>query len=317
MNDEEQYIKKMIQIKTGKNILPENICLENPVFNIIGKYVEVVLQKECADTKFKEKIKFYFLIDYHIDALSIDIQGTRVICMTTGVVELIPSLIYRMTECKDFFLDYNSHMPSDEIINELIVYVFLLLLLHECGHIFQGHIQYLNSSSTSLELAFSNRMSHIQKSISLEIKTLEYAADVFAAEYISDMFLSTCQNREILIDKIKNLYAATLFLHIVLAIFNKDKDAEVVYLPFSSRINELFVRAYMKVNKFDININQIEKILKDVYPTISIALFRMTKIKSVDLVNNQDKEVVEEIRKIENNWEMIAEDVLKFSIWEV
>ena len=79
-------------MKTRKNILPENICLENPIFNIIGKYVEVILQKECANAKFRGKIKFYFLIDSHIDALSIDLQGTRVICMTTGVVELIPLL---------------------------------------------------------------------------------------------------------------------------------------------------------------------------------------------------------------------------------
>jgi hypothetical protein len=131
-------------MKTRKNILPENICLENPIFNIIGKYVEVILQKECANAKFRGKIKFYFLIDSHIDALSIDLQGTRVICMTTGVVELIPSLIYEMSECKGFFLDYNSHMPPDKIINELILYIFLLLVLHECGHIFQGHIHYKN-----------------------------------------------------------------------------------------------------------------------------------------------------------------------------
>lgn len=316
MSDEEQHIKKMIEIKTGKNILPENICLENPIFNVISKYVEVILQKECDDTKFKEKIKFYFLIDSHIDALSIDVQGTRVLCLTTGVVELIPSLIYEMSECKDFFLDYNSHMPPDKIINELILYVFLLLVLHECGHIFQGHIQYLNSGSASIELAFDNRMSHIQKSISLEVKTLEYAADVYAAEYISKMFLSNCPNGETFIDKIKNLYAATVFLHIILAIFNKDKNVDLVYLPFLFRMNELFARAYIEVYKFDININQIEEILKDVYPTISIALFRMTKIKSVDLVNNQDKEAIKELRKIENHWETIAKDVLKFSIWE-
>lgn len=318
MNDKEQYIKKMIEMKTGKNILPENICFENPVFNVISKYVEIILQKECVDTKFKEKIKFYFLIDRHIDALSIDIQGTRVLCMTTGAVELIPSLIYEMSECKGFFLDYNSHMPPEKIINELISYVFLLLVLHECGHIFQGHVQYLNGGSASSVLAFGNRISHIQQSIGLEVKTLEYAADVYAAEYMSKMFLSNCPDQETLIDKIKNIYAATLFLHIILAIFNKDKNIEVIYLPFSSRINELFVRAYIKVHKFDIDINQIEKILKEVYPTISIALFRMTKIKSVDLVNYQDKEAItKELREIENHWETIAGDVLKFSIWEV
>ncbi|HBA49959.1 MAG TPA: hypothetical protein DCZ91_19635, partial [Lachnospiraceae bacterium] len=73
-----------------------------------------------------------------------------------------------------------------------------------------------------------------------------------------------------------------------------------------------------KVHKFDIDINKIEKILKEVYPTISIALFRMTKIKSVDLVNYQDKEAItKELREIENHWETIAGDVLKFSIWEV
>lgn len=316
MNDKESFIRENIEQRTERKILSEEIWRDNPVYTIINAYAETIILNECKDTKYEGNVRFFFLIDKQINALSMDIEGIRVICMTTGTVELVPYLVYEMRQCKNFFNDYGSDMNPDEIIKELISYIFLHIFLHECGHVFEGHIQYLNAIVLDAECLTYSRIDHIQNQISMDEKALEYAADLYGTMYLAQLFLTNSLSRREVLDKIRNIYAALIFLYLVLAVFSKDKGVDEVCVPITSRINEMLTRVLADATVFNIEVGDIQTILQEIYPAIAIALYRITKLKSEDLVDYKNKKFLREMEEIDNHWNEIKDKVLKFSIWE-
>ena len=316
MNDKESFIRKNIEQRTERKILPEEIWKDNPIYSIINAYAETIILNECKNTKYNDSVRFFFLIDKQINALSMDIEGIRVICMTTGTVELVPHLVYKMSQCKNFFKEYGSDMNPDEIVKELTSYIFLHIFLHECGHVFEGHIQYLNANILDAECLTYSRINHIQNKVSMDEKTLEYAADLYGTMYLAELFLTNCLSKREVLDKIRNMYAALIFLYLILAVFSKDKGVDEVCVPITSRISEMLIKVLDEVTVFNIEVGDIHTILQEIYPAITIALYRITKLKSKDLVDYQDKNLLIEMEKIDSHWNEIKEKVLKFSIWE-
>lgn len=316
MQDQEMDIRKNIERRTEKKILQEEIWRNNPVFATINKWAENIITHECENTKYKGKIRFFFLIDRQINAFSMEVEGTRVICMTTGTIELVPYLVHEMCQCENFFEKYKSNMEPDEIVKELISYIFLHIILHECGHVFEGHIQYLNALVYDTEVQAYSRIDHMLSQVSMDEKALELAADLYATNYIVEMFLSNLVEKSDILNRVRNIYAAIIFLYLVLAVFSKNTEIDEVCVPITSRINEVVTKVLADTMSFNIDVGDIQMILLDIYPAIAISLYRMTKMKSVDLVDYQDKNFLLEMDKIDKRWNEIKDKVLEFSIWE-
>lgn len=317
VNKNQQDIKKIVEQVTGFKVLPEDILNDNPVYTLVKQYSDIIVRHECGQGNYASRIMFCFLIDEHINGLSLEVQGTRVACLTTGTINLIPWLVYRLSENECFFRDYNSILSSESVMNEMISYTILMILLHEFGHVFQGHIQNLNQGMQNSKSIMNTRLEHLQSGVSDEIRVLEYAADVYVAKYMSQMFLETCSDRKILFERMRNMYGSTIFLHMILAVFNKEEGEDTICLSTASKISEIFTRVLAETLKFDIDMDAIEKMIREVYSVIAIAIYKTTKMKSGDLVNYQNNTLIKENEKMEEHWNEIKVDVLKFSIWEV
>lgn len=308
-------IRESIEQSTGYKVLPDEIVFGSPVYQIIKKYCDGIIKRECEHAGYEGRIEFFFLISDHIDGISLEVQDVRCVCLTTGTLDMIPWVIYSFGEKKDFFKEYNSDASEETVIRELISYSVLLMLLHELGHVFQGHIQYLSQELKSPQPLMSSKSEHLSVRSDRIMAALEYAADVYAAEYMSEIFLDTCSSEEILYSRMRNLYGAITALQMMLAAFNKTDKSGNLVLSTPERINEVFVRALSETLRFHIPWNDITKMIKEVYTAIARGIYRLTKMKSQDIVDFQKNCDVDKMAELEETWQKIRSDVLKFSIW--
>lgn len=311
----QDLIKEIIEQSTGYKVLPEEIVLGSPVYQIIKKYCDGIIKRECEHAGYEGRIEFFFLIDDHIDGISLEVQGVRCVCLTTGTLDVIPWVIYKFGEEEDFFKEYNSDAPVETVIQELISYSVLLMILHELGHVFQGHIQYLSHGMETPQLMMSSKREHLCGKADNILAALEYAADVYAAEYISEIFLASCSSKQLLYSRVRNLYGAIVTLQMILAVFNKTEEIENPVLHTPERINEVFARALVETLEFHIPEADITEMIKNVYTAIAHGVYRLTKVKSQDLVNFQKNCDTDKMAVLEETWQKIRSDVLKFSIW--
>lgn len=311
----QDLIKEIVEQSTGYKVLPDEIVSGSPVYQIIKEYCDGIIKRECEHAGYEGRIDFSFLISDHIDGISLEVQNVRCVCLTTGMLDMIPWMIYRFGETEDFFKEYNSDSSEETVIQELISYSVLLMLLHELGHVFQGHIQYLGQKVKSAQPLMSSKSEHLAVRSDRIMAALEYAADVYAAEYMSEIFLSTCSSERILYSRMRNLYGAIAALQMLLAVFNKADRSENLVLSTPERINEVFVRALPETLRFHIPWNDITKMIKEVYTAVAHGVYRLTKMKSQDIVDFQKNFDTDKIAELEETWQKIRPDVLKFSIW--
>lgn len=311
----QDLIKEIIEQSTGYKVLPEEIVRGSPVYQIIKKYCDGIIKRECEHAGYEGRIEFFFLIDDHIDGISLEVQGVRCVCLTTGTLDMIPWVIYKFGEEEDFFKEYNSDAPVETVIQELISYSVLLMILHELGHVFQGHIQYLSYGMKTPQLMMSSKTEHLCGKADNILAALEYAADVYAAEYISEIFLASCSSKQLLYSRMRNLYGAIVTLQMILAVFNKTEEIENPVLHTPERINEVFARTLVETLEFHIPEADITEMIKNVYTAIAHGVYRLTKVKSQDVVDFQKNCDTDKMAALEETWQKIGADVLKFSIW--
>ena len=104
-------------------------------------------------------------------------------------------------------------------------------------------------------------------------------------------------------------------LQMMLAVFNKTDRSENLVLSTPERINEVFVRELSETLRFHIPWNDITKMIKEVYTAIARGIYRLTKMKSQDIVDFHKNCDTDKMAKLEKTWQKIRSDVLKFSIW--
>ncbi|NFL34503.1 hypothetical protein FDB64_05335 [Clostridium botulinum] len=214
----------------------------NTCYNYYQKFAETLINKlkpknNLFNKKSIKQLDFSYLWEKKINAGSLEMEKTDRITINEGAIIKIYNFFYKLNtrentintiipleSCKEInaSITYTNHKEqnAEPIITEMILsdnkqrnniaeymamFTIKFLIAHEIGHAFNGHTSYY--LEVRRKIIDSKEKGENLEKLYLDLQTMEYDADVFAA------------NR--LVDEIRNLFITN---DKILSIIKKEKD---------------------------------------------------------------------------------------------
>lgn len=213
-------------------------------------------------------------------------------------------------------------------------YIERFIITHEMGHIFNGHTEYMGQEYNLKKFSMFFKSSVTNK-MALDIRTLEYDADSFAATETALYLIDSYNNfEEIVSDKLlmypKNIFfwwffsIRLFFLILEYELNDFFYNDEITYLPSVHRFSTIFstvfeILEFADKNKI-ITYRDEDSLISFAYEIergINDAETFFNKNKKTDYnwseTLNSDTNYSEYLKEIKSNWAKISSEIEKYS----
>ena len=235
---------------------------------------------------------------------------------------------------KVYFID--SKVMENKVADLLEIFVSRFIVLHELGHIFNGHCRFLESiTGGKMEFIPMYYMGKgkIREELALDIRTLEYDADAFAVTqsmlhlfFLYNNFIDEVHIEGMKKDDLFYWWGFAIRSHFLLcedSYIEKDYDKSITHIPSVGRWSDACINAtenIEKLNLSDENKRQFNQKIAD-GAIEAEKIFNQIKYTQYNweeqLVSN--KSYIEFRNEIDKNWNKVKcklEKYTRLPLWE-
>lgn len=330
---DERKLISQVEYKLNRKVINDKIPDDDPLYKLMDAFGHKLFEVEIGRSGKKGVFYLFFILDHNINAYSLVIEDAYIICITTGTMEMVPYWFVQVTDSDKFMRLVGGREKAPQVAGELTYYFLAFLLLHEFGHLICGHVKYLSEFCVCPFMAMLGMREKInnedlqRESMTKDIQSFEYEADVFAGNYMCGYFLTndlpgvTYFVTKDKITRAKLIMGSMIFLSDIVALYDHSSEkVESLYLPASYRFlnHTAVILSNCKRNpEWGLSERQVKSILEEIYPQTVVEFYRIFKFKSLGFGKMQTEweDLSIHVRNLEQHWDCIRDKVMQYSLW--